>query len=698
MSEPGKRPLIIVESPTKAKTISRFMKAKYQVKASLGHVRDLPKSTLGVDVERDFQPRYINIRGKAAVINDLKDAAKDAPAVYLATDPDREGEAISWHLCSILGIDPKEAKRVTFHEITERAVKEAFSHPSPVNLRLVDAQQARRILDRLVGYSLSPLLWHKIRRGLSAGRVQSAALRLIVQRESEIASFKPEEYWTLDARLLGKGGEVKARYYGQGSEKADLKSKAEVDEVVKAVAGGPFKVSSVVPKERRKSPPFPFTTSTMQQEAARKLGFPVRRTMSVAQTLYEGVELGGEGYIGLITYMRTDSTRVSPVAISEAREFVKKAYGLEYLGAPRQEKPRPGEQGAHEAVRPTSVARTPEDVKKFLKPDQYKLYKLIWDRFVASQMAPAVYDTVSVDIVSGRHTFRATGSKLKFPGFTRVYEEGQDTPSEDDREMVPLEVGEALQLLSLEPAQHFTEPPPRYTEASLVKALEENGIGRPSTYAPIIATLFEREYIERDGRRIRPTSLGVLTDTLLAQNFPSVVDLKFTALMEKKLDAIEEGEADWVEVLREFWGPFKAQVDRAEEQVGRLKLEDEPTGEVCDKCGRPMVVKYGRFGKFLACSGYPECKNTKPLLEKTGAVCPKCGGDIVARRGKGGRTFYGCANYPSCDFVSWRRPVPGLHCPKCGAFLVEAGGRTKAYRCANPSCEYHTQNLKNVEK
>ena len=692
------RPLIIVESPTKAKTISRFMKARYQVKASLGHIRDLPKSKLGVDIARDFEPQYISIRGKGDLIKELKAAAQGASQVYLATDPDREGEAISWHLCAVLGIDPGEAKRVTFHEITEKAVRDAFSHPLPLNLRLVDAQQARRVLDRLVGYSLSPLLWHKIRPGLSAGRVQSAALRLVVLRENEIRAFKPREYWTLDALLEGEGGEVKARYYGPGRKKVELASESQVSAVVRDVEGRPFQVACVTPKERRKTPPFAFTTSTVQQDASRKLGFPVRKTMSLAQMLYEGVELGKGGYTGLITYMRTDSTRVSPVASAEARRFISETYGPEYPGAARRERPRPGQQGAHEAIRPASVSRTPGEVRAFLKPDQYKLYKLIWDRFVASQMAPAIYDTVTCDIECGKHVFKATGSRLRFPGYTKVYEEGRDNPAEEDKEIIPLREGEALKLLKTEPLQHFTEPPPQYTEASLVKALEENGIGRPSTYAPIIGTLFEREYVGREARRLFPTEMGTLVDTLLAEHFPSVVDLKFTADMEKRLDSVEEGATTWVSVVREFWEPFKSQIDQAEKEVGRLKTPDEPAGITCEKCGRPMVIRRGRYGKFIACSGYPECKNTKPLAEKTGAVCPRCGGDIVARHTKRGRAFYGCAKFPACDFVTWDKPVPNSKCPVCGAFLVESGGRARTHRCANPGCGYHTQNLANIEK
>jgi DNA topoisomerase-1 len=701
MTAEAKHPLIIVESPTKAKTISRFMKSKYRVMASLGHVRDLPKSTLGVDIENDFAPKYINIRGKGAIIKELKDASKKASSVYLATDPDREGEAISWHLCSILGIDPAEAKRVTFHEITEKAVREAFSKPKPVNLRLVNAQQVRRVLDRLVGYSLSPLLWHKIRPGLSAGRVQSAALRLIVQRDHEIASFKSEEYWTLDVYLESEKGEVKARYFGEKGRKKALSGQSDVDAVLAGIRDKPFIVTSVKPKERKRQAPFPFTTSTLQQEASRKLGFPVKKTMSVAQTLYEGVELGKDGYTGLITYMRTDSVRVAGSAVSEARRFIGEMFGSQYVGGGRTARAKPLEQGAHEAIRPTSVARTPGEVRSLLKNDQYRLYKLIWERFVASQMAPAVYDTVTADITAGDATFRATGSRMKFAGFTKVYEEGRDHPGEREEEgdIIPLTEGEILRLVKTEPLQHFTEPPPRYTEATLVKALEENGIGRPSTYAPIIATLFEREYIARDQRRLHATELGITVDRLLTENFPSIVDLAFTAGMEKKLDSIEEGEGDWVAILREFWEPFKEQVDRAEEEISRIKIADEPAGEDCDKCGRPMVIKRGRYGKFIACSGYPECKNTKPVLEKTGVKCPKCEkGDIVARRTRKGRVFYGCTEYPACDYTTWARPVAGSKCPTCGSFLVEAPGRRRGFRCSDPDCSYRSQKVENYEQ
>jgi DNA topoisomerase-1 len=688
MNKQLRRPLIIVESPTKARTILRFMKSKYDVKASMGHVRDLPKSKLGVDIEDGFKPQYITIRGKGKVITELKDAAKQASHVYLATDPDREGEAISWHLCHVLGINPQEAQRVTFHEITENAVKEAFRHPMPIKQSLVDAQQARRILDRLVGYTLSPLLWKKIKPGLSAGRVQSSALRLIVDREIEIECFKPEEYWTIEAQLQGEKGVVKAKYYGFDGKKRELKNRPDVDNVLREIDDAEFIVVSVKPKERRKNPPLPFTTSTLQQEASRKLGFPVRKTMRVAQTLYEGVELGEHGYAGLITYMRTDSTRVSPVAVKEARQYIDGAFGKEYIGRGRKGKSAPGAQDAHEAIRPTEVLRLPSEIKRFLTEDQYKLYELIWSRFVASQMASAIYDTVTCDIAANKHVFRATGSRLAFPGFTRLYEEGEDTSEEAAEEIVPLTVNERLELRRIEPLQHFTQPPKRYTEASLVKALEQNGIGRPSTYAPIIATLTEREYVVREKRRLVPTELGRLVDSILREHFPSIVDVGFTADMEKQLDAIEEGSFQWEQVIEEFWKPFSKQLESAEKQIERVKLQDELAGVDCEKCGRPMVIKRSRYGKFIACSGYPECKNTKPFVERTGAICPRCKGDIVVRRSRKGRVFFGCLNYPECDFVSWSRPVPGKECPMCGCFLVEAGGRSKGYRCGNPDCRY----------
>ena len=540
---------------------------------------------------------------------------------------------------------------------------------------------------------MSPLLWHKIKPGLSAGRVQSVALRIVVEREKEIRAFVPEEYWTLDAYLRGSAGEVKARYFGEQGKKAEIKDKATVDSIVKDVSGKDFLVKSVTPKERRKIAPPPFTTSTLQQEASRKLGFPVRKTMSLAQELYEGVELGKEGYTGLITYMRTDSTRISEVAVSEAKSYITSVFGAEYAGSQRKEKERPGEQGAHEAVRPSSVLRTPAEVKPYLKQDLFRLYKLIWERFVASQMAPAVYDTVTAEIDCAGHTFRASGSRLRFPGFTRVYEEGSDSPAEEDREIIPLTEGEVLKLMKLDPVSHLTEPPPRFTEASLVKALEENGIGRPSTYAPTIATLFEREYVAREGRRIYPTELGFLVDALLSEHFPAVVDLKFTAEMERKLDAVEEGEVDWTSVVREFWAPLSEQVKKVDKEVERVQVQDEPAGENCEKCGRPMVIKRGRFGRFIACSGYPECKNTKPLLEKAGVKCPLCGGELVVRRSKRGKVFYGCEKYPECGFVTWNRPVPGSVCPKCGWFLVESGTKGEQ-NCANPDCRYKAEKLK----
>ncbi len=690
MSKQLKRPLIIVESPTKARTISRFMKSKYDVKASMGHIRDLPKSKLGVDTENEFEPKYITIRGKGKTIKELKNAANKASSIYLATDPDREGEAISWHLCHVLKIKPEEAQRVVVHEITKTAVSNAFKKPIPVKQSLVDAQQARRILDRLVGYTLSPLLWKKVRPGLSAGRVQSAALRIIVDREMEIEAFEPEEYWTLEALLQGKEGKVTAKYFGIDGEKKELKNQSDVDKVIEEVEDVDFIVVSVKPGQRRKNPPFPFTTSTIQQEASSKLRFPVRKTMSVAQSLYEGVNLGEQGYTGIITYMRTDSTRVSPDAIKEARQYIKATFGKEYIGKGRRGKAKAGTQDAHEAIRPTAISQTPEKVKPFLSTDQYKLYTLIWNRFVASQMTPAIYDTVTCDIAANKHIFRASGSMMRFPGFTRLYEEEKEegVDEESQQTIIPLSENELLKLEKLDPTQHFTNPPYRYTEASLVRTLEQNGIGRPSTYAPIIATLTTRDYVNRERRHFVPTELGRLVDSILREHFPSIVDVGFTAGMEKKLDAIEEGTSQWKQVVGEFWTPFIKQIAKAEENIERVKLKDELAGENCEKCGLPMVIKRSRFGKFIACSGYPECKNTKPFLEKTGAVCPKCKGDIVVRRSRKGRVFFGCSNYPKCDFVSWYRPLPDKKCPLCGTFLVEAKSKSSNYRCGNPDCKY----------
>lgn len=670
--------LIIVESPAKAKTIEKFLGRKYTVKASMGHVRDLPKSQLGVDVESGFEPKYITIRGKGDILKELRESAKKADKVYLATDPDREGEAISWHLANVLKIPTDQPVRIEFHEITKDAIQKAIKKPRAIEHHRVAAQQARRILDRLVGYKLSPLLWRKVRRGLSAGRVQSVAVRLIVDREQEIKKFTPEEYWSLTARLAAAQGATPfaAKYYGLVTGKSDLKTETDTQSVIAAVAGKPFLVQSVKKREKRRNPAFPFTTSSLQQEASRKLGFTVRRTMAVAQQLYEGLDLGDAGHTGLVTYIRTDSTRIADEAEKAAAHYISEAYGMEFIPAEKREaEKKAGEQGAHEAIRPTEVTRTPDSVKPFLSGDQYKLYRLVWERFVASQMAPAVLDTVSVDILAGEQVFRASGSTIKFPGFMKIYIESEDeeAPKEEEGLLPELNEGQELNLVELLPRQHFTQPPPRFSEAMLVKALEERGIGRPSTYAPIIETIQARGYVEKQEKRFTPTELGGLVTDILREFFPSIIDVEFTAKMEGELDQVEEGEAEWQEVLREFFTPFEATLKEAEEKVGGFELQDEISEVVCEKCGRNMVIKYGRFGKFLACPGFPDCKNTRPILEETGVTCPTCNqGMIVERKSKkGGRKFYGCSRYPECDFVSWDKPV-AKKCPDCEApYLVE---------------------------
>ena len=668
-----KKPVIIVESPTKARTIKKFLPPRYVVKASVGHVRDLPKSTLGVDVDHDFTPKYLTIKGKGDVIKELKSAVKGASEVYLATDPDREGEAIAWHLAELLKLE--NPKRIELHEITKDAALAALKEPHQIDMDRVNAQQARRILDRLVGYKISPLLWAKVRGGLSAGRVQSVAVRLIVDREREIEAFVPREYWSLTASLSTHADPTivfPADLVAKNGEKYEIVKKEEADSVLAALEGAAFAVSSVKKREVRRNAPAPFTTSTLQQEASRKLRLRVRRTMQIAQALYEGVDLGGsEGTQGLITYMRTDSTRISDSARDSAREYITEAYGEEFHGG-RAHKVREGAQDAHEAIRPTSVHRTPEKVSHILKRDELRLYTLIWERFVASQMAAAVMDQTTVDIDAAGYTFRASGSIVKFAGFTRVYEEGKDdqAPAAKGKVRLPaLNERDALDLHKLDPKQHFTEPPPRFTEASLVKALEENGIGRPSTYSTIVDTVQARGYVTQEERRFKPTEIGIAVNDLLAEHFKDIVDLKFTAGMEGDLDKVAVGNGDWVALLREFYGPFSHQLDEAEKKLPRIEIKDEPTDEICPNCSRPMVIKTGRFGKFISCTGYPECKTTKPIVKDTGAKCPKDGGAIVERRSKKGRTFYGCANYPNCDFVSWDRVI-AEPCPVCGSYVT----------------------------
>jgi DNA topoisomerase-1 len=681
-----KKPLIIVESPTKARTIKKFLPARYVVKASVGHVRDLPKSSLGVDVENDFAPRYLTIKGKGDVIKELRSAVKSATEVYLATDPDREGEAIAWHLAELLKLpDPK---RIELHEITKAAALAALKDAHHIDMGRVNAQQARRILDRLVGYKISPLLWAKVRGGLSAGRVQSVAVKLIVDREREIGAFIPKEYWSVTALLariaaLAADSDVPfaAELVSHAGKKLELRTQAETDVALGALEGAAYRVGSIKKREVRRNAPAPFTTSTLQQEASRKLKMRVRRAMQVAQALYEGVDLGAsEGTVGLITYMRTDSTRISDQARDAAREFIVAEYGEAFHGG-RRYAVREGAQDAHEAIRPTSVLHTPARLASHLKREELRLYTLIWERFVASQMSQALFDQTVVDVTAGEYGFRATGTIMRFPGFTRVYDEGKDEESAGKGRirMPELNENEDLDCRKLEPKQHFTEPPPRYTEAALVKALEENGIGRPSTYSTIVETIQARGYVTQQERRFMPTEIGTAVNDLLVEHFPKILNLAFTAQMEGDLDKVAVGHENWVTLLRSFYGPFASELEEAEKRLPRLELRDEPTDEICPKCGRPMVIKTGRFGRFISCTGYPECKTAKPIVKETGVPCPKCGGAIVERRSKKGRTFYGCANYPNCDFISWD-PVVVQRCPVCGSYVVSKTRRGGAAR------------------
>ncbi|MFD0869203.1 type I DNA topoisomerase [Paenibacillus residui] len=665
--------LVIVESPAKAKTISKYLGSKYIVKASMGHIRDLPKSQIGVEVKRNFEPKYITIRGKGSVLKELKDASKKVKKIYLAADPDREGEAIAWHLAHYLELTDNEPCRVVFNEITKQAVKDAFKSPRPINKDLVNAQQARRILDRLVGYKISPLLWKKVKKGLSAGRVQSVAVKLINDRENEIREFIPEEYWSITAMLQAGKQSFEAKFYGIGGEKLELGNEEEVNRILKMIEESSFVIKEVKERERQRHPSAPFITSTLQQEAARKLNFRAAKTMSVAQQLYEGIELGKEGTVGLITYMRTDSTRISPVAQEEAKEYIQGKFGDAYAPeSPRNyTKKNSGAQDAHEAIRPSSVLRSPDEIKSYLSRDQYRLYKLIWERFVASQMTSAVLDTMTVDIQANEAVFRAVGSKVKFPGFMKVYVEGNDDgTTEEDRLLPPLRKDDVVERVGIEPKQHFTQPPPRYTEARLVRTLEELGIGRPSTYAPTLETIQKRGYVALEDKKFIPTELGELVVELMEEFFPEILDVEFTANMEEELDHVEEGKEDWVKVLDEFYQSFEKRLEVAEEEMKEVEIQDEVSDEICEKCGKPLVYKMGRFGKFLACSGFPECRNTKPIVKDIGVVCPKCKeGHIVERRSKKGRIFYGCNRYPECDFVSWDRPA-GRDCPKCDSMLV----------------------------
>lgn len=665
--------LVIVESPAKAKTIERYLGKKYKVKASMGHIRDLPKSQMGVDIEHEFEPKYITIRGKGPVLKELRNAAKKAKKVFLAADPDREGEAIAWHLAQSLDVDTTTDCRVVFNEITKDAIKESFKHPRKINMDLVDAQQARRILDRLVGYNISPLLWKKVKKGLSAGRVQSVAVRLIIKREQEIKDFVPEEYWTITADFLKGTKQFEASFYGVDGKKLELSTEEEVKEVLGKLQDSSFEVVSVTKKERKRNPAPPFTTSSLQQEAARKLNFRAKKTMMLAQQLYEGIDLGKEGTVGLITYMRTDSTRISDTAKNEAVDYIGETFGKDYLQTEsRKEKKAGNAQDAHEAIRPTSASREPNQLKDFLSRDQLRLYKLIWERFIASQMASAVLDTMSVDLANEGVLFRATGSKVKFPGFMKVYVEGNDDNVEEKDRLLPdLKEGDKVIGKDITPNQHFTQPPPRYTEARLVKTLEELGIGRPSTYAPTLDTIQKRGYVNLDNKRFIPTELGEIIDELMLDFFPEILDVEFTAKMENSLDEIEEGKVEWVKIIDEFYQGFGKRLEIAEKEMKEIEIKDEPAGIDCDECGNPMVFKMGRFGKFMACSNFPDCRNTKAIVKEIGVDCPSCKtGQIIERKSKKRRIFYGCDNYPACEFLSWDKPL-ARKCPKCESMLVE---------------------------
>ena len=691
--------LVIVESPAKAHTIQKYLGPDYEVLASMGHVRDLPASRLSVDVKNDFAPNYENIKGKGELIKKLRNEAKKSDYVYLATDPDREGEAISWHLAQLLKLDETEQNRVTFNEITKSGIKYGMEHPRCIDQQLVDAQQARRVLDRIVGYEISPFLWKKIRKGLSAGRVQSVAVRLIVDREDEIRAFTPEEYWTLEALLAKQGAKTKpftAKYYGTGGKKCEITSEEQANALKAAAEKGSFIIKSIKTGTRQKNPAPPFITSTLQQDASRRYGFQAKRTMKVAQELYEGINLPDMGAVGLITYMRTDSLRISDEALSAAHDYIKRTYGDSYaLAKPRTFRSKSNAQDGHEAIRPTMIELSPMKIKDSLSTDQFKLYKLVWERFIASQMAACVQDTVSADITAGEHLFKASGFSVRFDGYTRLYTETQDNDEEQGTNLPRLEEGEQLNLKELKPGQHFTQPPPRYTEATLIRELEENGIGRPSTYAPTLSTILQRGYVEREGKALKPTIVGETVTRLMKEQFGKIVDVKFTAEMEKELDEVEEGKTEWVGMMHHFYDDFTEMLQSAEKNMEgtKMKIPDEETDIVCELCGRKMVVRHGKYGKFLACPGFPECKNTKPYLEKIGVACPKCGKDIVIKKTKKGRRYYGCENNPECDFMSWQKPS-AKKCPKCGNYMLEKGNKLV---CSQETCGYVEQKPKDED-
>ena len=679
--------LVIVESPAKAKTIEKYLGKRYKVIASMGHVRDLPRSQMGVDVEDNYEPKYITIRGKGPVVKDLKKYAKKAKKVFLASDPDREGEAIAWHLSKILELEESKENRVVFNEITKDAVKESFKHPRGIEMNLVDAQQARRILDRLVGYNISPVLWKKVKKGLSAGRVQSVALRLVIDRENEIRNFKSEEYWSIEGEFRYKKSKFTAKFLHYTNKPYKLKTKKDVEKITSELNGDEFEITNVNKKEKTRYPANPFTTSTLQQEAARKLNFKARKTMMLAQQLYEGIDLKRQGTVGLITYMRTDSTRISQTAKDEAKSYIEEKYGTEYTSN-RKTKGKQGDQDAHEAIRPTSTLRTPDEMKAYLTRDQHRLYKLIWERFVASQMAPAILDTVALDVTQNDIKFRANGQTIKFKGFMTLYVEAKDDKDNDKENKLPkLNQGDKVTATQIEPAQHFTQPPPRYTEARLVKTLEELKIGRPSTYAPTIDTIQKRNYVKLESKRFVPTELGEIVYEQVKDYFPEIIDVEFTVNMETLLDKIAEGDIGWRKVIDNFYGSFKLDVARAEEEMEKVEIKDEPAGEDCEVCGAPMVIKMGRYGKFMACSNFPDCRNTKAIVKTIGVTCPKCkDGDVVERKSKKNRLFYGCSNYPECDFISWDKPI-GRDCPKCNHYLMQhKKGRSSQVICSN--CDY----------
>ncbi len=691
--------LVIVESPAKAKTISKYLGRGYKVTASMGHVRDLPASQLGIDVDNGFAPKYITIKGKQKLVKELKAEAKKCDGVLLATDPDREGEAISWHLANILGLDPTAPNRVTFDEITKKGVKEGMAHPRAINIDLFNAQQARRELDRLVGYKLSPFLWRKVRRGLSAGRVQSVAVRLIRDRELEIENFKPDEYWNIDAALYPQGNSKNgftARLAATADgKKLTVTNKEQADSIVAALDGKSYTISKLEKGKRRRQPAPPFITSTLQQDASRAFGFSATRTMRAAQTLYEGMDIAGHGTVGLITYMRTDSLRIAAEASAAAKQFIAGRWGENYVcNTQRKWKSRSATaaQDAHEAIRPSMPELTPDEVEQSISGDTAKLYRLIWSRFMASQMADCIQDTVSVSITAGDYLFRASGFRVSFDGFTALYEESTDDKQKKETALPPLEEGQTLKLRSLTADQKFTQPPPLYTEATLIHALEENGIGRPSTYAPIITTIVDRGYVEKDQKKLKTTPLGQAVNTVMMEQFPDIVDVTFSADMEKKLDIIEAGKADWVQTIDDFYKGFAKSLEDAEKNMEgkRVKVEDIPTDEICEKCGRPMVIKSGRYGKFVACSGFPECRNAHPLVKDTGGICPECGGHMLVRKSAKGRIYYGCSNYPKCNFMTWDEPVPEK-CPQCGQTLFKKKGQLY---CAKEGCGF----TKPVEK